>query len=58
MKLFKLLCVLALVFAVSTIAYAETQSVKVTIDGKEIAVPRDTTILKAAKELTHSQPLL
>ncbi|MFQ5952924.1 MAG: alginate export family protein [Candidatus Omnitrophota bacterium] len=32
MKLFKVLCVLALVFAVSTIAYAETQSVKVSGD--------------------------
>ncbi|MGB3113921.1 MAG: hypothetical protein WBC00_04830, partial [Candidatus Omnitrophota bacterium] len=32
MKLFKILCVLALVFAFTTIAYAETQSVKVSGD--------------------------
>ena len=32
MKLFKVLCVMALVFAVSAIAYAETQSVKVSGD--------------------------
>ena len=37
---------------------AQTQSVKLTIDGKEIVVPRDTTILKAAKELGIEIPTL
>ncbi|MBD3426266.1 MAG: hypothetical protein GF409_03425 [Candidatus Omnitrophica bacterium] len=41
MKLLKVLCVVALVFAVSTVAYAETQSVKVSGDITERAFARN-----------------
>lgn len=41
MKFFKVLCVLALVFAVSAVAYAETQSVKVSGDIAARAFARD-----------------
>ena len=34
------------------------ESVTITIDGQEITVPRDTTILKAAKELGIEIPTL
>ena len=41
MKLFKIMCVMALVLAVSAIAYAETQSVKVSGDITLRAFARD-----------------
>ena len=37
---------------------AETENIEITIDGQEITVPRDTTILKAAKELGIEIPTL
>ena len=39
-------------------AMSETESITITIDGQEIAVARDTTILKAAKELGIEIPTL
>ncbi len=39
-------------------AMSETEGITITIDGKEIAVARDTTILKAAKELGIEIPTL
>ena len=47
MKLFKVLCVLALVFAVSAVAHAETQSVKISGDLTVQGIARDDYDLRS-----------